>query len=282
MPWFHCWLYWVVWSVVSSWQYSELRGGGRKRRLCFLGVFGYFIPKIFLMPLDDGYGVLSGTLESWYCDHDGSDRKYYHCNMRVKAHGGHYRCPVDLDSKHLADGLQWRVVDPSCRCLRRCIILPMGGIFLMHGPAVVRLITIAALSFSLPASVWRQPSSRLKMRCPIPLKVALHGNRVAGRRHLGTLSGFFCNAKGLWCSVNRSAQAEGCIIFTRIRGIRRGADGGLKTGHGRMELFLWKGVTAVLPRFCVNSRHSISFRRSEPAGLRHRGQYEGSSRKKDT
>ncbi|MDP8305085.1 MAG: DUF2278 family protein [Candidatus Chlorobium antarcticum] len=64
------------------------------------------------MPLDDGYGVLSGTLESWYCDHDGSDRKYYHCNMRVKAHGGHYRCPVDLDSKHLADGLQWRVVDP--------------------------------------------------------------------------------------------------------------------------------------------------------------------------
>jgi len=77
-----------------------------------LGGFWYFTVKTVLMPLDDGYGVLSGTLESWYCDHDGSDRKYYHCNMRVKARGRQYRCPVDLDSKQLSDGLQWRVVDP--------------------------------------------------------------------------------------------------------------------------------------------------------------------------
>jgi len=64
------------------------------------------------MPLNDGYGVLAGTLGNWYCDHTRESGQYYHCNLRVRARGRYFRCPVDLDSKHLPDGLEWRVVDP--------------------------------------------------------------------------------------------------------------------------------------------------------------------------
>lgn len=64
------------------------------------------------MALNDGYGVLAGTLANWYCDRSHREGEYYHCNLRVKARGRYFRCPVDLDSKHLSDGLQWRIVDP--------------------------------------------------------------------------------------------------------------------------------------------------------------------------
>ena len=63
------------------------------------------------MPLNDGYGVLVGTLQSYDCDPAFSDREYYHCNLKVKAGSTVFRCPVDLDSKHDACGIQWRVVE---------------------------------------------------------------------------------------------------------------------------------------------------------------------------
>jgi hypothetical protein len=62
------------------------------------------------MPLRDGYGVLIGTLHNYFCDRKTDGRNYYHCNIRVRSLGKFYLCPVDLDSKHHADGLQWRVV----------------------------------------------------------------------------------------------------------------------------------------------------------------------------
>ncbi|TCD47884.1 DUF2278 family protein [Chlorobium sp. N1] len=64
------------------------------------------------MPLNDGYGVLCGTIGNWYCDRSRVEGEYFHCNLRVRARGRYYRCPVDLDSKQLSDGLQWRIVDP--------------------------------------------------------------------------------------------------------------------------------------------------------------------------
>jgi hypothetical protein len=63
------------------------------------------------MPLDDGYGVLVGTLHTYYCDRAFSDREYYHCNLKVRAGARVFRCPVDLDSKKDADGMHWRVVE---------------------------------------------------------------------------------------------------------------------------------------------------------------------------
>ncbi|MBM3163661.1 MAG: DUF2278 family protein [Chlorobi bacterium] len=63
------------------------------------------------MPLNDGYGVLAGTLHSYSCDRTVSEGEYYHCNLRIKAGPVIYRCPVDLDGKKSADGIQWRVVE---------------------------------------------------------------------------------------------------------------------------------------------------------------------------
>ncbi len=63
------------------------------------------------MPLDDGYGVLVGTLHNYYCDRFFSDTEYYHCNLKVRAGARVFRCPVDLDSKKEADGMHWRLVE---------------------------------------------------------------------------------------------------------------------------------------------------------------------------
>jgi len=63
------------------------------------------------MPLNDGYGVLAGTLHSYACDRAHRDGEYYHCNLTIKAGQFIYRCPVDLDSKKTSDGIEWRVVE---------------------------------------------------------------------------------------------------------------------------------------------------------------------------
>jgi hypothetical protein len=62
------------------------------------------------MPLRDGYGVLVGTLHNYFCDRKTSDSNYYHCNIKVRSRSKLYLCPVDLDSKHDANGIQWRIV----------------------------------------------------------------------------------------------------------------------------------------------------------------------------
>jgi hypothetical protein len=63
------------------------------------------------MPLFDGYGVLVGRLSRYTCDKRQDDSHYYHCTLLVKTPDGVYRCPVDLDSKHRRDGLQWKVIE---------------------------------------------------------------------------------------------------------------------------------------------------------------------------
>lgn len=65
------------------------------------------------MALYDGYGVLVGTLYKYYCDHPFSRRNYYHCNLKVLVGKRVFLCPVDLDSKRDAHGIQWRVIELS-------------------------------------------------------------------------------------------------------------------------------------------------------------------------
>ena len=78
------------------------------------------------MPLYDGYGVLVGTLQKYYCDHTVNDGTYYHCNVKVRAGGRIYRCPIDLDSKHDAHGLQWRVVELAADAILPILHLKEG------------------------------------------------------------------------------------------------------------------------------------------------------------
>ncbi|MEI8031993.1 MAG: DUF2278 family protein [Chlorobiaceae bacterium] len=78
------------------------------------------------MPLNDGYGVLVGTLYTYYCDRAFSDRKYYHCNLKVRAGKSFYRCPIDLDSKHDAFGVQWRLVELAPGVMHHLLSLREG------------------------------------------------------------------------------------------------------------------------------------------------------------
>ncbi len=78
------------------------------------------------MPLHDGYGVLVGTLYTYYSDRAFSDRKYYHCNLKVKAGKSFYRCPIDLDNKHDAFGVQWRLVELAQGALHHLLSLREG------------------------------------------------------------------------------------------------------------------------------------------------------------
>ncbi len=78
------------------------------------------------MPLYDGYGVLVGTLQKYYCDNVFSDRNYYHCNLKVRAGSKFYRCPVDLDSKQDAHGIEWRVVELAPAAFQHLLHLPEG------------------------------------------------------------------------------------------------------------------------------------------------------------
>ena len=78
------------------------------------------------MQLFDGYGVLVGTLQNYYCDHAVNDGTYYHCNLKVRARGKIFRCPVDLDSKNDAHGLQWRVVELPPEALHQILYFQEG------------------------------------------------------------------------------------------------------------------------------------------------------------
>ena len=78
------------------------------------------------MPLFDGYGVLVGTLLNYYCDHAANEGTYYHCNLKVRAHGRVFRCAVDLDSKNDAHGLQWRLVELPSGALHKILHFQEG------------------------------------------------------------------------------------------------------------------------------------------------------------
>ncbi|MBF0585723.1 YukJ family protein [Prosthecochloris sp. N3] len=62
------------------------------------------------MSLVDGYGVLVGRLQSYFCDNGDDPESYYHCNIRVQAGRRVYRCAVDLDTKKQGDALRWRIL----------------------------------------------------------------------------------------------------------------------------------------------------------------------------
>ncbi|MEU7554729.1 DUF2278 family protein [Streptomyces sp. NPDC044571] len=60
------------------------------------------------MPLDT-YGVLAGTLHRHFRDQPDSTGRWFHVNLEVDAPAGRYRCAVDVDGKHAAIGVQWKV-----------------------------------------------------------------------------------------------------------------------------------------------------------------------------
>lgn len=86
------------------------------------------------MPLDHGYGVVIGTKERYYRDPVNHYGQYYHGNVEVRAPAGIYRCAIDVDSKNLPNGVQWRVVSLSRQALKGVADLADGWHDLVSTP----------------------------------------------------------------------------------------------------------------------------------------------------
>jgi uncharacterized protein YukJ len=63
------------------------------------------------MPLNHGYGVVIGALHRYYRDPVNNYGQYYHGNVEIKTPHGIYKCAIDVDSKQLPNGVEWRVVE---------------------------------------------------------------------------------------------------------------------------------------------------------------------------
>ncbi len=87
------------------------------------------------MPLSDGYGVLIGHIEKYYRDDPDDFGRYYHGSLEISAPLGTYRCAIDVDSKHLTIGVEWRIVP-----LRAAELMPI----LSLGTGYHRLSSTAA------------------------------------------------------------------------------------------------------------------------------------------
>lgn len=78
------------------------------------------------MPLDDGYGVLVGTLVAHERDRPDNQGRWYHVMLSIDVDGAQYRAAVDVDSHQSATGVQWKVVPASATDLGPPATLPIG------------------------------------------------------------------------------------------------------------------------------------------------------------
>src|SRR5688572_28364118 len=60
--------------------------------------------------LNDGYGVLAGTLSSHERDQPNNQGRWFHVKLTVAAGGQNYVCAVDVDSKQSNVGVMWKTV----------------------------------------------------------------------------------------------------------------------------------------------------------------------------
>lgn len=78
------------------------------------------------MPLKDGYGVVIGTLHSYYRDPVNDYGQYYHGNVEIQTPTGIYKCAIDVDSKKQPNGVEWRVVELGKSSLKGVAALANG------------------------------------------------------------------------------------------------------------------------------------------------------------
>lgn len=60
--------------------------------------------------LNDGYGVLAGTLSAHERDQPNSQGRWFHVKLTVSADAQNYLCAIDVDSKQSNVGVMWKTV----------------------------------------------------------------------------------------------------------------------------------------------------------------------------
>ena len=82
------------------------------------------------MPLSHGYGVVIGSKHKYYRDPINAYGQYYHGNLEVQTPIGVYKCAIDVDSKQLPNGVEWRVVELGKSNLKGLSLLANGWHYL--------------------------------------------------------------------------------------------------------------------------------------------------------
>lgn len=78
------------------------------------------------MPLDNGYGVLVGTLTAHERDRPDNQGRWYHVMLTIDVAGARYKAAVDVDSHQSATGVQWKVVPATASDLGAPAALATG------------------------------------------------------------------------------------------------------------------------------------------------------------
>ena len=63
------------------------------------------------MALNHGYGVVAGVKEDYFRDPPNDYGQYFHGNLRLRTPAGVYHCAIDVDSKAVPNGVQWRIIE---------------------------------------------------------------------------------------------------------------------------------------------------------------------------
>lgn len=142
------------------------------------------------MPLYDGYGVLVGTVRRYSCSWSRQGSRYYHCDLSVTAGSGTYRCPVDLDSKQLPDGVLWRVVELERFSFTNVVGLKDGWHWLQPEPRsgaldYYRCKALKPTSRAVPADGERSPAEEVPVAGSSP--PWRYGTGIAAYRDLEPL-----------------------------------------------------------------------------------------------
>jgi uncharacterized protein DUF2278 len=65
------------------------------------------------MPLNDGYGVVIGTLDSFNREDPDSYGNYYHGILKLSTPDGLYTCAIDVDTPNESVGVEYKIIDLS-------------------------------------------------------------------------------------------------------------------------------------------------------------------------
>lgn len=107
------------------------------------------------MPLQNGYGVVIGTLDHYVRDPINDYGQYYHENVYVATPAGLYHCAIDVDTKMTNDGIEWRVVPLVASDLKGIAALANGWHLLASSPVSGALDNIRTTAFHRPGcAIW--------------------------------------------------------------------------------------------------------------------------------
>jgi hypothetical protein len=187
------------------------------------------------MPLEDGYGVVIGTLHDYFRDPVNDFGQYYHANAIVRTPAGTYHCAIDVDSKGLPNGVEWRVVELGESDLHGVAALPHGWHFLPSEAESGALDYVRSPELRPePGYFFELSDTVLESLRRLP-QAAIYPPWKQGtsRDALADLEPLLEDPKALYVFGEPFTNGLGVTTSTKTRAIRPTANGGRRTASGK-------------------------------------------------